>query len=181
MAESVFDVLCVADMYLLPGLKRLCGKILAQTLCKDNVVYMWKTAKLFQLSRLEDQCVEYMAKIIYQVSVADDLSWGLWCVRSFINVCWWCIHTCDCRSSWSSPSSQRPSKRTQPRWRSDRTPTPSPWWTRSASTSPATCKRIAKSKRPTRNWRPWRSFSSPLIFVAEEAAGRALTSAGYLT
>lgn len=76
MAESVFDVLCVADMYLLPGLKRLCGKALAQTLCKSNVVYMWKTAKLFQLSRLEDQCVEYMAKIIYQVSVPD-LNWGL--------------------------------------------------------------------------------------------------------
>lgn len=75
--ESVFDVLCVADMYLLPGLKRLCGKTLAHTLCKDNVVCMWKTAKLFQLSRLEDQCVEYMAKIIYQVSVTDDLSWGL--------------------------------------------------------------------------------------------------------
>lgn len=77
MAESVFDVLCVADMYLLPGLKRLCGKTLAQTLSKDNVVYMWKTAKLFQLSRLEDQCVEYMAKIIYQVNVTDDLNWGL--------------------------------------------------------------------------------------------------------
>lgn len=77
MAESVFDVLCVADMYLLPGLKRLCGKALAQTLCKNNVVYMWKTSKLFQLSRLEDQCVEYMAKIIYQVSLTQDLNWGL--------------------------------------------------------------------------------------------------------
>lgn len=76
-----------------------------------------------------------------------------------------------CRSLWSSPSSQRSSKRTQPRWRRDRPPTPSPWWTKSASTSPATCKRIAKSKRPTRNWRPWKSFSSPLIFAAEEDAG----------
>ncbi|CAG11294.1 unnamed protein product, partial [Tetraodon nigroviridis] len=74
MAESVFDVLCVADMYLLPGLKRLCGKTLAQTLCKDNVVYMWKTAKLFQLSRLEDQCVEYMAKMIYQLVEQPELA-----------------------------------------------------------------------------------------------------------
>uniref|UniRef100_A0A3Q3XES8 Ankyrin repeat and BTB/POZ domain-containing protein 1 n=1 Tax=Mola mola TaxID=94237 RepID=A0A3Q3XES8_MOLML len=62
--ENVFDVLCVADMYLLPGLKRLCGKTLAKTICEDNVVYMWKTAKLFRLSRLEDHCTEYMAKII---------------------------------------------------------------------------------------------------------------------
>lgn len=62
--ENVFDVLCVADMYLLPGLKRLCGKTLAKMLCEDNVLHMWKTAKLFRLSRLEDQCTEYMAKII---------------------------------------------------------------------------------------------------------------------
>uniref|UniRef100_A0A3Q3LSQ8 Ankyrin repeat and BTB/POZ domain-containing protein 1 n=1 Tax=Mastacembelus armatus TaxID=205130 RepID=A0A3Q3LSQ8_9TELE len=64
MTENVFDVLCVADMYLLPGLKRLCGKTLAKTICDDNVLYMWKTAKLFRLSRLEDQCTEFMAKII---------------------------------------------------------------------------------------------------------------------
>jgi ankyrin repeat/BTB/POZ domain-containing protein 1 len=67
--ENVFDVLCVADMYLLPGLKRLCGKTLAKMLCEDNVLHMWKTAKLFRLSRLEDQCTEYMAKIIERVSV----------------------------------------------------------------------------------------------------------------
>lgn len=79
-----------------------------------------------------------------------------------------------CRSLWSSPSWQRSSKRTQPPWRSDRPPTQFPWWTKSASTSPAMCKRIAKSKRPTRNWRPWRSFSPPSIFAAEEAAGRGL-------
>ncbi|KAL4646333.1 ankyrin repeat and BTB/POZ domain-containing protein 1 isoform X1 [Arapaima gigas] len=62
--ENVYDVLCVADMYLLPGLKRLCGKLLAQTLSEDNVLHIWRTAKLFHLSRLEDQCTEYMAKII---------------------------------------------------------------------------------------------------------------------
>lgn len=65
----MFDVLCVADMYLLPGLKRICGKSLAQAVCKDNVVQMWKIAKLFHLSRLEDYCTEYMAKFIDQVRV----------------------------------------------------------------------------------------------------------------
>ncbi|KAM8863593.1 ankyrin repeat and BTB/POZ domain-containing protein 1 isoform 2-T2 [Spinachia spinachia] len=64
ITEVSFDVLCVADMYLLTGLKRLCGKTLAKTICEDNVLYMWKTAKLFRLSRLEDQCTEFMAKII---------------------------------------------------------------------------------------------------------------------
>ena len=67
MMENVLDVLCVADMYLLPGLRRLCGKTLAKTICEDNVVHMWKTAKLFRLSRLEDQCTEFMAKIIERV------------------------------------------------------------------------------------------------------------------
>ncbi|XP_056585986.1 ankyrin repeat and BTB/POZ domain-containing protein 1 [Triplophysa dalaica] len=62
--ENVYEVLCVADMYLLPGLKRLCGRTLAALLNEENVLHMWKTAKLFRLSRLEDQCTEYMAKII---------------------------------------------------------------------------------------------------------------------
>ncbi|KAM6475635.1 ankyrin repeat and BTB/POZ domain-containing protein 1 isoform 6-T6 [Liasis olivaceus] len=62
--ENAYEVLCVADMYLLPGLKRLCGRTLAQVLDEDNVVSIWKIAKLFQLTRLEDQCTEYMAKII---------------------------------------------------------------------------------------------------------------------
>lgn len=66
-ADNVLDVLCVADMYLLPGLKRICGKSLAQAVCKDNVVQMWKIAKLFHLSRLEDYCTEYMAKFIDQL------------------------------------------------------------------------------------------------------------------
>lgn len=71
MTENVFDVLCVADMYLLPGLKRLCGKTLAKTICEENVLHMWKTAKLFRLSRLEDQCTEFMAKIIERVRCSD--------------------------------------------------------------------------------------------------------------
>lgn len=69
MMENVLDVLCVADMYLLPGLKRLCGKTLAKSIGEDNVLHMWKTAKLFRLSRLEDQCTELMAKIIERVGV----------------------------------------------------------------------------------------------------------------
>ncbi|XP_072454431.1 ankyrin repeat and BTB/POZ domain-containing protein 1 isoform X2 [Notamacropus eugenii] len=62
--DIAYDVLCVADMYLLPGLKRLCGRSLAQVLDEDNVVGVWKVAKLFQLTRLEDQCTEFMAKVI---------------------------------------------------------------------------------------------------------------------
>ena len=62
-------MLWVADMYLLPGLKRLCGKSLAAQLSEENVLHVWKCAQLFSLSRLEDQCTEYMAKIIERVCI----------------------------------------------------------------------------------------------------------------
>lgn len=65
--EVAYDVLSVADMYLLPGLKRLCGRSLAQLLEEDSVVGVWRIAKLFRLARLEDQCTEYMAKVIEKV------------------------------------------------------------------------------------------------------------------
>ncbi|XP_019744024.1 ankyrin repeat and BTB/POZ domain-containing protein 1 isoform X2 [Hippocampus comes] len=72
--ENAFDVLCVADVYLLPGLKRLCGKTLAKNLCEDNVLCVWKTAKLFRLSRLEDQCIEFMAKIIERLVEKEEFA-----------------------------------------------------------------------------------------------------------
>ncbi|KAG8564787.1 hypothetical protein GDO81_016594 [Engystomops pustulosus] len=72
--ENAYEVLCVADMYLLPGLKRLCGKILAQILDEDNVITIWKTAKLFQLTRLEDQCTEHMARIIEKLVDSDEFA-----------------------------------------------------------------------------------------------------------
>ncbi|KAL1270328.1 hypothetical protein QQF64_032617 [Cirrhinus molitorella] len=72
--ENVSEVLCAADMYLLPGLKRLCGRTLALLLNEDNVLHMWKTAKLFRLSRLEDHCTEYMAKIIERLVERPDFA-----------------------------------------------------------------------------------------------------------
>ncbi|XP_068454683.1 ankyrin repeat and BTB/POZ domain-containing protein 1 [Clinocottus analis] len=74
ITDVVFDVLCVADMYLLPGLKRLCGKALTKTICEDNVVYMWKMAKLFRLSRLEDNCTVFMARIIERLVEQDEFA-----------------------------------------------------------------------------------------------------------
>uniref|UniRef100_A0A8D2Q1H8 Ankyrin repeat and BTB domain containing 1 n=1 Tax=Zosterops lateralis melanops TaxID=1220523 RepID=A0A8D2Q1H8_ZOSLA len=72
--ENAYDVLCVADMYLLPGLKRLCGRTLAQILDEDNIISIWRIAKLFQLTRLEDQCTEYMAKIIEKLVELEEFA-----------------------------------------------------------------------------------------------------------
>lgn len=71
LPEAAYEVLSVADMYLLPGLKRLCGRSLAQLLDEDSVVGVWRVAKLFRLARLEDQCTEYMAKVIEKVGYPD--------------------------------------------------------------------------------------------------------------
>lgn len=62
-----YNVLSVADMYLLLSLKQLCGCSLAQLLDEDSMVGMWHVAKLFHLACLEDQCTEYMAKVIKKV------------------------------------------------------------------------------------------------------------------
>ncbi|KAM9075813.1 ankyrin repeat and BTB/POZ domain-containing protein 1 isoform 3-T5 [Megaptera novaeangliae] len=70
--ELAYDVLRVADMYLLPGLKQLCGRGLAQLLDEDSVVGVWRVAKLFGLARLEDQCTKYMAKVLEKLAGQQD-------------------------------------------------------------------------------------------------------------
>ncbi|XP_070216393.1 ankyrin repeat and BTB/POZ domain-containing protein 1 isoform X4 [Bos mutus] len=70
--ELAYDVLSMADMYLLPGLKQLCGRSLAQQLDEDSVVGVWRVAKLFGLARLEDQCTKYMARVIEKLVQQED-------------------------------------------------------------------------------------------------------------
>lgn len=57
----MYDVMCAADIFLLPGLKRFCANTMAKFLQVENVVTIFKTARLFNLPRLEDQCAEFMA------------------------------------------------------------------------------------------------------------------------
>lgn len=72
--EVAYDVLGVADLYLLPGLKRLCGRSLARLLDEDSVVGVWRVAKLFGLARLEAQCTEFMAKAIEKLVEREDFT-----------------------------------------------------------------------------------------------------------
>ena len=51
-------------MFLLPGLKKLCGKLLAKLVDCENVMDILKTARLFNLPRLEDQATEFLARNI---------------------------------------------------------------------------------------------------------------------
>ena len=59
--------MCAADLYLMPGLKRQCANVVAKYLQINNVVMVIKTARLFNLPRLEDQCAEFMAENIEKV------------------------------------------------------------------------------------------------------------------
>jgi len=65
--EHILEVLCAADMYLLPGLKRACGVVLGSRLSAHNVVSRLKTARLFQLPHLEDQCTHFISVHIDKV------------------------------------------------------------------------------------------------------------------
>jgi len=62
------EVLCAADMYLLPGLKRGCGAVLGSCLSTDSVVSRLKTARMFQLPHLEDQCTQFISVHIDKVA-----------------------------------------------------------------------------------------------------------------
>jgi ankyrin repeat/BTB/POZ domain-containing protein 1 len=76
--EHVLEVLCAADMYLLSGLKRGCGALLGSCLSTANVVTRLKTARLFQLPQLEDQCIRFISLRIDKVPV--------WVILLFLNL-----------------------------------------------------------------------------------------------
>jgi ankyrin repeat/BTB/POZ domain-containing protein 1 len=60
--DCVYDVLFTADMYLLPSLKQYCAIHMVRYIDMDNVVQMIRTARMFQLAKLEDACSEYIAE-----------------------------------------------------------------------------------------------------------------------
>lgn len=66
-AANAWDVLCVADVYLLPDLKRQCGAVIGRTLDVESVCGTLRASRMFRLPRLENQCVEFMAKHLAEV------------------------------------------------------------------------------------------------------------------
>ena len=65
--DLISELLHTADMCLLPGLKKLCGKWLAKVIDRENVLEILRTSRLFHLARLEDLCTEFLAQNIEQV------------------------------------------------------------------------------------------------------------------
>lgn len=74
--ENVFSVLCLADVYLLSGLKRLCARIVTGLLDTENVVTVLKTARLFNLTKLEVDCCEFISKNLEKVRTTKWKDWN---------------------------------------------------------------------------------------------------------
>ena len=72
----MFPLLSAANMYLLPGLPKVCCMAIAPRIAADNVINILAAARLFEISRLEMQC----AKVI-----ADQLEQASWYVPTTIN------------------------------------------------------------------------------------------------
>lgn len=63
------DVIEASDIYLLPGLKRLCGAFLCSVVSNSNVIDLLQAARFHELVRLEDRCAEYLAEHIAEVNM----------------------------------------------------------------------------------------------------------------
>ncbi len=56
-------------MYLLPGLQRACGQVLANRLSIHNVLTQLRLARFFNLQQLENQCASFIAAHIEKVGL----------------------------------------------------------------------------------------------------------------
>ncbi|GAU91949.1 hypothetical protein RvY_04105 [Ramazzottius varieornatus] len=68
--ENVMDVVATAEEFFLPGLKKLCGAVIAENLDSSCVLPVLKTARVLRLPRLETACIEYIANNL-EASIRD--------------------------------------------------------------------------------------------------------------
>lgn len=74
---------------MLPGLKRQCSNCIGKYINSDNVLQVLRSARLFNQARLEDQCSEFIANNLVNVSsVAVEIS----CIGIF-GKCYFCPFT----------------------------------------------------------------------------------------
>lgn len=64
----LYDVLLVADLYLLPSLKRKCAsELVSYHLNKENIFDLLKMSRLYDLKKLEFACITFLANNLYDV------------------------------------------------------------------------------------------------------------------
>lgn len=70
----LYDVLIVADLYLLPGLKRKCAQELAANyMSKENIFDLLKMSRVYELKKLEFSCIFFLAEHIFEVNYSSQL------------------------------------------------------------------------------------------------------------
>lgn len=69
----LLELLTTADMYLLPGLQRACGQVLANRLSVLNVLTQLRLARFFNLQQLENQCYSFIASHIEKMKDMPEL------------------------------------------------------------------------------------------------------------
>ena len=57
----------LADELLLPGLKRLCGNTYSKLLNVETVVATLRLSRLFELIKLEHQCIRFVSDHLQEV------------------------------------------------------------------------------------------------------------------
>ncbi len=66
--ELLYDVLVIADLYMLPSLKRKCAsELIAHHLNKKNLFDLFKLARLFDLKKMEFTCITFLAIHFFEV------------------------------------------------------------------------------------------------------------------
>lgn len=63
----MYSVMCMADLYLITGLKQLCANKIRQLLDVDNVIPILRASRLFSLGRLEADCCQFIATVLEKV------------------------------------------------------------------------------------------------------------------
>ncbi|CAF0921302.1 unnamed protein product [Didymodactylos carnosus] len=63
----VDDLLILADEYMLPGLKRIVGNYYVRLLKVDNIIPVLRLARLFQLIKLENYCIRFIAENLEEI------------------------------------------------------------------------------------------------------------------
>ncbi len=92
LEESLlFDVLVVADLYLLAGLKRKCAsQLILHSLNKENILDLLKLARLYDLKKLEFSCISFLAEhlleVIYLIDQKNSKNDNFRIIKNFVPV-----------------------------------------------------------------------------------------------
>ncbi|XP_059352345.1 ankyrin repeat and BTB/POZ domain-containing protein 1-like isoform X2 [Daphnia carinata] len=65
--DNVYELLNIGELYLMPGLKKLCANFLISVIDSQNVVSLIKVSRIYNLPRIEVFCIEFVAKNLEEV------------------------------------------------------------------------------------------------------------------